>query len=216
MDENKFKCELQNFNINVNNHQLEQFNIYYSFLIEWNKKVNLTAITDKKEVYVKHFFDSISPSFLFDFTKCLSICDIGAGAGFPSIPLLIIFLNLKVTIVDYLQKRILFLDELLQKLNISNVKLIHGRAEDIGRKKEYRENFDVVIARAVARTNVLAEYCLPLCKLSGHFIALKGQYTDEELSEAKKAIHILGGKHKQKYSFRANCDVSPSQVSQGL
>lgn len=212
MDEKRFINELQNYQIQLNDQQMEQFNIYYSLLVEWNKKVNLTAITDKNEVYLKHFFDSISPSFFFDFNKSLSICDIGAGAGFPSIPLLITFPRLKVTIVDSLQKRMLFLDDLLRKLNISNVNLVHGRAEDVGKKQGYRENFDVVMARAVARTNVLAEYCFPLCKISGRFIALKGQFSDDELLEAKNAIHILGGKFEKKYSFHLPIEQSDRTI----
>src|SRR5690625_342277 len=212
MDEKTFISELQNYNIQLNVQQIEQFNIYYSLLVDWNKKVNLTAITDKNEVYLKHFYDSISPSFFFDFNKPLSICDIGAGAGFPSIPLLITFPNLKVTIVDSLQKRILFLEQLLQKLNILNVDLVHSRAEDIGRKKGYRENFDIVMARAVARTNVLSEYCLPLCKLSGYFIALKGQFMEDELLEAKNAIAKLGGKFEIKHSFQLPIEQSERTI----
>src|SRR5690625_4275327 len=184
MDEKQFINELNKYDIQLTERQLEQFNLYYHLLVEWNTKVNLTAITDKHEVYLKHFYDSISPSFFFDFKKSLTICDIGAGAGFPSIPLLIVYPTLKVTIVDSLQKRIHFLNRLLDELKIANVDLVHSRAEDIGRKKGYRENFDVVMARAVVRTNVLVEYCLPLCKISGHFLALKGQFLEEELLEA--------------------------------
>ena len=212
MDEMQFVNELKKHNINIKKQQLEQFNLYYNLLVEWNKKVNLTAITNKDEVYLKHFYDSISPSFYFDFNRSLSICDIGAGAGFPSIPLLITFPTLKITIVDSLQKRIHFLEQLLKKLNITNVDLVHSRAEDIGRKKGYRENFDIVMARAVARTNVLSEYCLPLCKLSGYFIALKGQFMEDELLEAKNAIAKLGGKFEIKHSFQLPIEQSERTI----
>src|SRR5690625_3521287 len=151
--------------------QREQFQKYYELLVEWNKKVNLTAITDKKDVYLKHFYDSISPSFYFDFTKKVNLCDIGAGAGFPSIPLNICFPNLHITIVDSLKKRINFLSHLIESLQLPNVHLVHSRAEDFGRDKRYREYFDIVSARAVARMSVLSEYCIPLCKIGGTFIA---------------------------------------------
>src|SRR5690625_7647047 len=173
-------------------------------MIEGNRILYLIIITYRNKVYWKIFYDLILLSFYFDFNRSLSICDIGAGAGFPSIPLLITFPTLKITIVDSLQKRIHFLEQLLKKLNITNVDLVHSRAEDIGRKKGYRENFDIVMARAVARTNVLSEYCLPLCKISSYFIALKGQFMEDELLEAKNAIAKLGGKFEIKIG-RASC-----------
>jgi|SRR5690625_666730 len=194
MNEAKFKNELLLHDIILSDKQMEQFSTYYSLLIEWNKKINLTSIIDKEEVYLKHFFDSISPAFYFNFNRELNICDVGAGAGFPSIPLLIVFPKLHVTIIDSLKKRITFLEELKAVLNLSNLHLVHGRAEDIGKSKQYREHFDIVVSRAVAKLNVLAEYCIPLCKVTGHFIALKGVFNQLELKESINAIDILGGR----------------------
>ncbi|HLR64448.1 MAG TPA: 16S rRNA (guanine(527)-N(7))-methyltransferase RsmG [Pseudogracilibacillus sp.] len=202
MDKKTFASALASQNIQLDEIQLKQYDTYFRLLVEWNEKVNLTAITEEEEVYVKHFYDSISPSFYYDFSKVNTICDIGAGAGFPSIPLLIAFPHLQVTIVDSLKKRINFLDILTKKLNLDKqVTLIHSRAEDVGRDKQLRESFDLVTARAVARTNVLSEYCLPLVKIGGHFIALKGQFLDDEYEESKKAITTLGGKYKERFEF---------------
>jgi 16S rRNA (guanine527-N7)-methyltransferase len=178
---------------NLTSTQLEQFHTYYELLIEWNEKMNLTAITDKEEVYLKHFYDSVTPSFIFDFTKVNSLCDIGAGAGFPSLPIKILFPHLEVAIVDSLKKRITFLEELVDTLNLKNVALHHDRAETFGQSATYRETFDVVTARAVARLNVLSELCLPLVKMNGNFIALKGAMGEEEVSESQEAISKLGG-----------------------
>lgn len=192
MNEKRFFEELKIKGITLNETQLTQFEDYFNLLVEWNEKINLTAITEKNEVYLKHFYDSISASFYYDFDQSISVCDIGAGAGFPSIPLKICFPQLKVTIVDSLKKRITFLETLVEKLNLSDVNLVHSRAEDFGQNKLYRETFDVVTARAVARTSVLSEYCIPVCKLHGMFIALKGTNVDQELQDAKSAINILG------------------------
>lgn len=188
-------------NITLDDHQIVQFDKYFKLLVEWNEKMNLTAITDESEVYLKHFFDSISSSFYYDFTEVKSVCDIGAGAGFPSIPLKICFPHLNITIVDSLKKRITFLTELAKELDLTDVNFVHSRAEDFGQNKESRESYDVVTARAVARTNVLSEYCLPLCKVNGSFIAMKGSLADNELEEAKNAINILGGKIKEEINF---------------
>jgi 16S rRNA (guanine527-N7)-methyltransferase len=156
--------------------------------------MNLTAITDHDEVYNKHFFDSLTLSLALDFKGDFTLCDVGAGAGFPSIPLAIVKENAKVTIIDALNKRINFLNDLTQALGLSNVLSIHARAEDFAKTK--RESFDVVTARAVARMNVLAELCLPLVKLGGLFIAMKGN-GEEELKEALKGIEILGGEYQR-------------------
>src|SRR5690625_4009423 len=164
MNPNVFISTLRENNIYLNKEQKEKFGKYFQMLVEWNEKVNLTAITDEKEVYLKHFYDSISASFYFDFKEDLHICDVGAGAGFPSIPLKICFPHLHITIVDSLQKRITFLERLVSELQLTNVSLFHSRAEDFGQTKEYRENFDVVMAIAVARMSVLSELCLPLVK----------------------------------------------------
>lgn len=187
--------------ISLSSQQIQQYETYYSTLVEWNEKMNLTAITDKPEVYLKHFYDSISAAFYFDFNQPLHICDVGAGAGFPSIPIKIAFPNLSVTIVDSLNKRIGFLEHLSKELGLNDVHFIHDRAETFGQKKEYREKYDVVTARAVARLSVLSELCLPLVKIGGTFVAMKGASAKDELDAGKKAIAILGGKLHQSYSF---------------
>src|SRR5690625_4742868 len=181
MDEKMFVTVLREKGIQLTDKQLKQFDLYYDLLIDWNKKVNLTAITEKKEVYLKHFFDSITPSFYIDFEQVKTVCDIGAGAGFPSIPLKICFPHLHITIVDSLNKRINFLEQLIDTLDLNHIQLVHGRAEDIGQQKEHRAYYDLVTARAVARMSVLAEYCLPLCKISGTFIALNLTSTYQEI-----------------------------------
>ena len=196
MNPEQFVQELSKRNFKLNENQINQFNQYFTSLIETNKKVNLTRITEKDEVYLKHFWDSITP--LFTFGSVLkgadTLCDVGAGAGFPSIPLKIMLPELKVTIVDSLGKRLNFLQGLITQLNLKNVTLVHGRAEDVGQNKQYREQFDVVTARAVANMAVLSEYCLPLIKESGNFIALKGPKAEDELKSAQKALKVLGGK----------------------
>lgn len=174
--------------------QIQQYETYYELLVEWNEKMNLTAITEKKEVYEKHFYDSVAASFFFDFSKVHSVIDIGAGAGFPSLPIKILYPHLHVTIIDSLNKRISFLKYLCQELRLNHVTSIHGRAEEIGVNPQYREQFDVVTARAVARLNVLVEYCLPFSKVGGFFVVLKGSDASNELAEAKKAIKLLGAK----------------------
>ncbi|MED3551826.1 16S rRNA (guanine(527)-N(7))-methyltransferase RsmG [Cytobacillus praedii] len=181
--------------------QIQQYETYYSTLVEWNEKMNLTAITDKHEVYLKHFYDSITAAFYFDFKQPIHICDVGAGAGFPSLPIKIAFPELHVTIVDSLNKRIGFLEHLSNQLGLKNVQFIHDRAETFGQKKEHRETYDVVTARAVARLSVLSELCLPLVKVGGTFVAMKGASAKEELEAGKKAIAVLGGKLEQSYSF---------------
>src|SRR5690625_4141005 len=201
MDEKMFATALQERGLQLTDKQLKQFNIYYDLLIEWNEKVNLTAITEKEEVYLKHFFDSITPSFHTNFQDIQTVCDIGAGAGFPSIPLKICFPHLQITIVDSLNKRINFLKQLVEALDLDHTQLVHARAEDFGQQKEHRGRYDLVTARAVARMSVLSEYCLPVCKIGGLFMALKGVSSSEELSDAKKAIQLLGGEFVENHQF---------------
>ncbi|MDF2608172.1 MAG: rRNA ((527)-N(7))-methyltransferase RsmG [Bacillales bacterium] len=193
IDINTFSNLLKEKGITLSEDQLTKFEIYFSMLVEWNENINLTAITEKGEVYLKHFYDSITPTFYFDFNKVNTICDVGAGAGFPSIPIKIIYPHLKVSIVDSLQKRIKFLNELSNKLELENVAFYHYRAEDFGRIENIRESFDLVTARAVARMSVLSELCLPLVKKDGSFIALKGANLEEELKLSNQGINILGG-----------------------
>lgn len=202
MNPEEFKTALAEQGIQLDEHQMQQFERYLELLVEWNEKINLTAITEKEEVYLKHFYDSISLAFhVVDFDPNSRICDVGAGAGFPSIPLKIAFPGLKVTIVDSLNKRIQFLNLLMAELGLSEVACYHDRAETFGRRPDIRGSFDIVTARAVARMSVLSELCLPLVKKGGLFIAMKAASTKEELEEAQNAIAILGGKLEEDHAF---------------
>ncbi|MCP1146621.1 16S rRNA (guanine(527)-N(7))-methyltransferase RsmG [Lysinibacillus endophyticus] len=201
MNEQQFIAALKEKGIELTDNQITQFKKYFELLVEWNEKMNLTAITDLEGVYLKHFYDSISASFYFDFTKVESICDVGAGAGFPSLPIKICFPHLHVTIVDSLNKRITFLNHLSEELQLENVQFVHARAEEFGQNVKYREQFEVVTARAVARLSVLSELCIPLAKQGGYFVALKAAAGPEELKDAKKAITTLGAKLKEEFSY---------------
>ncbi|MCC0829483.1 MULTISPECIES: 16S rRNA (guanine(527)-N(7))-methyltransferase RsmG [Staphylococcus] len=203
--------KLSEHGIELTETQKEQFQTYYQLLVEWNEKMNLTSITEEHDVYLKHFYDSITPSFYYDFNGELSICDVGAGAGFPSIPLKIVFPELKVTIVDSLNKRIQFLNHLAAELGLQDVSFVHDRAESYG-KGAYRESYNIVTARAVARLTVLSELCLPLVKKGGQFIALKSSKGEEELQEANFAINILGGNVKETFSFELPEDAGERQM----
>ena len=193
-----FNGLLKEIDITLSERQLEQFDIYFKFLVEYNEVVNLTAITDEEEVYIKHFYDSILLSKVIDLKTVNTLCDVGAGAGFPSIPLKILYPELNVTIVDGLDKRIKFLTLLSEKLGLTGVNLVHGRAEEYA--KEYRESFDVVTARAVARFNILNELCIPLVKVGGHFVSMKGKNADEEIAEGK-SLELLNGKIVKKNEY---------------
>lgn len=192
MNEQQFTAALKEKGFNLSEQQQKQFAIYYKNLVEWNEKINLTAVTEKEEVYLKHFFDSVTPAFYFDFTQIETLCDVGAGAGFPSIPIKILFPHIKLTIVDSLNKRINFLNHLAAELDLEQIQFVHDRAETFG-KSEKREHYDVVTARAVARLSVLSELCLPLVKKGGHFLALKGAQGEAEIDEGEFAVRILGG-----------------------
>lgn len=208
----QFETMLKEKGINLSPLQLQQFEKYYETLVEWNEKMNLTAITDKEDVYLKHFFDSISASFYFDLSKPLHLCDVGAGAGFPSIPLKIAFPELEITIVDSLNKRITFLNHLADELGLEKVHFIHDRAEVFGTNPSYREAFDVVTARAVARLSVLSELCLPLVKVGGYFIAMKAAHANEELEMGQKAISTLGGKVEKTFVFTLPIEESERNI----
>ena len=203
--------QLSTHGIELSDKQQQQFQTYYQMLVEWNEKMNLTSITEEHEVYLKHFYDSIATSFYTNLTKELTICDVGAGAGFPSIPLKIIFPNLKVTIVDSLNKRIHFFILLSEALELDNVSFVHDRAETYG-KGDYRASYDIVTARAVARLSVLSELCLPLVKKGGHFIALKSSKGEEELEEARFGIGVLGGKVLDTISYELPEDAGERQM----
>ena len=187
MTKDTFKSALEEKGILVSDAMIEQFEKYMHLLIEWNQKMNLTAITKEEEIWEKHFYDSIAP--FKDLSK-MEVCDVGSGAGFPGIPLKIVFPEMKLTIVEPLQKRCRFLEMVVQELNLENVSIHPVRAEDF--VKDHREIFDVVSARAVARLSVLLELCAPLVKIGGSFVALKGKQGHEELVEAQKALSTLG------------------------
>lgn len=188
-----FKEDLKKKNIELTNEAFLNFEEYYKFLVEYNEHVNLTAITDYDGVYYKHFYDSLTLSLALDVTKPINLVDVGAGAGFPSIPNAIVFNNLNVTIIDALNKRINFLNELIAKLKLNNAKALHARAEEYA--AFHREEADVVTARAVARLNILAELCIPLVKVGGLFVAMKSVESEQEFLEAKGAIKTLGAEH---------------------
>lgn len=193
MNPEQFRKMLSDKGIQLTDKQMDQFAIYYQVLVDWNEKMNLTGITDRDEVYLKHFYDSLTAGFYMDIMSDLQICDVGAGAGFPSIPLKIIYPHLKITIVDSLKKRITFLENLANELKLDNVTFVHDRAELFGHHPQMRAGYDVVMARAVANLAVLSELCIPLCRQGGTFLSMKGSKTDEEVQHAKNAIHKLGG-----------------------
>ena len=200
MNPQQFQQALADHGIDLSQQQLQQFQTYYQELVTVNQQLNLTSITEESEVYLKHFYDSITPALVAAQlqNEALTLCDVGAGAGFPSLPLKIAFPKLKVTIVDSLNKRINFLENLVAKLGLTDVTLVHDRAETFGAKQSpYRESFDVVTARAVARLSVLSELCLPLAKVGGRFIAMKASQAQDELTDATHAIAVLGGEVTQ-------------------
>ena len=190
------KKGMEIYRIDVGVETIEKFEIYMKLLLEWNQKFNLTAITDEREIITKHFLDSISCiQSGYDFSKS-KVIDVGTGAGFPAVPIKIVAPDMKLTLLDSLNKRTLFLQELTSKLGL-NCEIIHGRAEDFGVKKGYRESYDIVLSRAVAKMAVLVEYMLPFVKVGGALICQKGPAVYEEASEAKGAIDILGGSIKE-------------------
>jgi len=204
---------LKELNININEKQIEQFFCYKDILIEWNKKVNLTAITEEREIVIKHFVDSVSVLNKVDIPLNASIIDVGTGAGFPGIPLKIMRSDLEVTLLDSLNKRVEFLNHSCQQLQLEHVNNIHLRAEDGGQNPLLREKFDFCVSRAVANLSVLSEYCLPFIKIGGSFVALKGPDVTEELGEGKKAIFELGGRVKKVEKIEIpNSDIVHSVV----
>ncbi|MEF3305300.1 16S rRNA (guanine(527)-N(7))-methyltransferase RsmG [Paenibacillus sp. GYB003] len=198
--------------LQLSDKQWEQFETYFRELVSWNEKMNLTGITEREQVYMKHFYDSLSLSFFVPMSELSTIADIGSGAGFPSIPLRIVFPHLRVTIVDSLNKRIQFLNHLVQSLGLEHVTCIHGRAEDVARMNGQRDSYDLVTARAVARLNVLAEFCLPFVRKSGLFAAMKGADPEEELREAAFSLRQLRGVVKSVASFQLPIEQSSRHI----
>ena len=186
--------ELKSIQVELSEKQLEQFRIYYEMLVETNKVMNLTGTTQWDEVLEKHFLDSISLIRAIDLNHKLTVMDMGTGAGFPGLPLKIAFPKLKVTLADSLNKRVNFLQEVIDELKLEGIEAIHGRAEDLARDKKYREQFDLSVSRAVANLSTLSEYCLPFVKIGGQFISYKSGECDEEVAASKSAVFLLGGK----------------------
>lgn len=197
-----FEEKLSAIGITLDEKQKQQFYEFYEILVEWNKVMNLTGITEYEEVNEKHFVDSLSIIKAVDLTKVETVIDIGTGAGFPGIPLKIVFPHLNIVLLDSLNKRIKFLDAVIEKLGLEGIQTIHGRAEDYAKQVEYREQFDLCVSRAVANLATLSEYCLPYVKVGGMFVPYKSGEIDEEVAVAKKATHILGGKLQDVMKFQ--------------
>ena len=182
----------EKINIEIDKIQIEKFDLYMKLLLEWNQKINLTAIIEEKEIILKHFIDSLTCAKYINLGD--KIIDVGAGAGFPGIPIKLVNTSVNsILLMDSLNKRIKFLKEIIDKLKLEGISAVHGRAEDMGNNYEYREKFDVVVARAVSKLSVLVEYCLPFAKIGGRMLSMKGGDVEEEVKQAQKAIRILGG-----------------------
>ena len=199
MNQNKFIIELEKLGINLNKKQIDQLEQYYELLVDYNQKMNLTGITEKEEVYLKHFYDCLTMFKIIDLNNYETLCDIGTGAGFPGLVLKIVFPNLKVTLLDSLNKRLNFLNIVIEKLDLKDIYTIHARAEEFG--KDYRNKFDVTTSRAVSHLSNLLEYAIPMTKVNGYFVALKGN-VEEEINEARSAIKVLDASLEEKIEFK--------------
>lgn len=209
----KFTKQLEKLNIELNEKQREQFHRYYELLVEWNKVMNLTGITEYDEVNEKHFVDSLAVAKVIDLKKIDTVLDIGTGAGFPGLPLKIAYPHLNVVLMDSLQKRINFLNTVVDELGLKNVENLHGRAEDYAKKVEYREQFDLCVSRAVANLSTLSEYCIPFTKVGGVFVSYKSGEIDQEVKDSGNAIKLLGGELEEIVKFQLpDTDINRSFV----
>lgn len=206
--QNKLKEKTQQIGITLDETQLKQFDLFYQMMVEKNKHMNLTAITEEDEVISKHLVDSLSCARVMDMTKVKSIIDMGTGAGFPGIPLKIAYPEIEFVLMDSLQKRIKFLDEVIEALGLQKITAVHGRAEDLARDKRYRDHFDLCVSRAVANLSTLTEYCVPFVRVNGYFVSYKSQKGMEELDAAKKCLSILGCKMEKADHFTLEGDDS--------
>ena len=208
MSDNSFFIQgLKEYGFDPTDEQIEKFIRYYDLIIEWNEKINLTAITEYKDVMIKHFLDSVSIIKAVDMSSVNSLIDIGTGAGFPGIPIKIMFPDIKITLLDSLKKRLNVLDLIIDELNLKDIYTIHGRAEDIARDPKYREKYDLCVSRAVANLSTLSELCIPFVKPNGKFVSYKSEKADEELEKAKNAIRLLGGKVTSAVSFKIEDNI---------
>ena len=209
MDRNEFIREIKKLGIKLNDRQLNQLNEFYKILIEWNEKINLTTITEEKEVYLKHFYDSLTLYRDIDLNKNLTICDVGTGAGFPGIVLKIVFPNLKVVLIDSLNKRVIYLKDVIDRLGLKDIEAIHTRMEDYS--KEFPEKFDLVTARAVANTRVLLEICSKSVKIGGKLIFLKANI-EEEIKGIESVCSVLKLKLEKIDSFKLPIENSTRNI----
>lgn len=200
-DTSQFEKDLAELGIELTDRQIEKFLLYYEMLVEWNGFMNLTAITEYDEVMKKHFIDSLSLIKAYDLSQEKKVIDIGTGAGFPGLVLKIAFPQLEITLLDSLNKRIQFLDAVIQNLSLTGVETVHGRAEDFAKPGKLRECFDLAVSRAVSNLSTLSEYCLPFVKQGGYFISYKSEKISEETEAAKNAITLLGGKIRKQVDF---------------
>lgn len=215
MDYNRdiFVNDLKKLGISITDKQLQQFIDYYELLVDWNTRMNLTSITEFGEVIKKHFVDSVSLISFYDFSKVESIIDVGTGAGFPGIPLKIMLPDIRVLLLDSLNKRVNFLNHVIDNLSLENINAIHSRAEDAGLDPTYRERYDLCVSRAVANLSTLSEYCLPFVKVGGYFVSYKSADIKDELDSASKALSVLGGNLDKVEEFTIpGTDISRSFV----